>query len=257
MSNLNDTTKIGGERETFQTTHWDEIYEAGASDETLRTKVISNLLSRYWKPVYCHLKSKGYSSESAKDLTQSFFCELVLGHELIQKADKSKGKFRTFLLTTLDRYATNIYHKKTASKRLPKNQIISLDAAELSDLPSTEPQLTQNQAFHYAWASELLDQVLFEVKNDCYNTGQALHWEIFNAKVLTPIFNSTKIPSLTDICARYGVNSQAKASNMIVTVKRRFNRVLKRHLTHLVQSDSVVEEEFNELIKILSKDGAK
>ena len=35
--------------------------------------IVDRLLRRYWKPVYCYLRHKGYSNENAKDLTQGFF----------------------------------------------------------------------------------------------------------------------------------------------------------------------------------------
>lgn len=257
MARFYDKTAMGGGEERFQTTRWTEIYHAKTDDETLRTTIVGNLLKRYWKPVYCHLRRKGYTNESAKDLTQGFFCELVLGRELIQQADKTKGKFRTFLLTALDRYATNIYHKKTAAKRSHAGRMMSLETTELPDLPIAESEISPEQAFHYAWVSELLDEVLAEVKQECHSTGKAIHWEVFNAKVIGPIFDDTKAPSLKDICTKYGIDSEAKASNMIVTVKRRFRTVLKRQLQQFVQSDTDVEGEFDELIKILSKNKAR
>jgi len=94
-------TNIGGIRESFLTTHWSFIEAAGAGTEDRENAMIGLLLERYWKPVYCYLRRRGYNNEDAKDLTQGFFQEVVLGRELIPQADRSKGRFRTFLLTSL------------------------------------------------------------------------------------------------------------------------------------------------------------
>ena len=117
MAKRHDKTTMGGAKHTFQTTLWSEIQNVKTLDEDKRQIIIGNFLKKYWKPVYCYIRRKGYDNEPAKDLTQGFFHEIVLGHNLIQQADQTKGRFRTFLLTTLDRYVTNVYRRETAQKR--------------------------------------------------------------------------------------------------------------------------------------------
>ena len=87
-------TSIGGVGEAFLTTHWSLIEKAQSSEEGSR-ELIGLLLKKYWKPVYCYLRRKGYDNEQAKDLTQGFFHEVVLGRGLIKKADQSKAVNRT------------------------------------------------------------------------------------------------------------------------------------------------------------------
>lgn len=257
MTKFFDKTQMGGDKEAFRTTCWTEIHNVGTDDAVLRAEITSNLLKKYWKPVYCHLRRKGYNNETAKDLTQGFFSDLVLGGKLIQHADKNKGRFRNFLLTALDRYAVNVYRKETAAKRSPPGQKVSLEIAEVPDLSIIETEIASDQAFHYTWASELLDQVLAKVKEDCYCTGKESHWEVFSDRVLAPIFYNEKAPPMTEICLKHGVENESKASNMIVTVKRLFHKLLEDQLRKFVQSEAEVKEEFDELIKILSKNSAR
>jgi RNA polymerase sigma-70 factor (ECF subfamily) len=244
---------IEGMKSVFQTTLWSEINKAETNDVTKRKIIIGNLLKMYWKPVYCYLRRKGYDNESAKDLTQGFFHEIVLGHNLIQQADQKRGRFRTFLLTALNRYITDVYRRDNAKKRQATDIIVPLDPANLPYLPTEKSEAGPEKAFYYTWASNLLDEVLAEIKDEYYSAGKPTYWEVFNAKVLIPIFEETKPSSLSNICAKYGIEGQSKASNMIVTVKRRFRVVLKRHIRQLVQSDLEVEDEFCDLLAILSK----
>jgi DNA-directed RNA polymerase specialized sigma24 family protein len=257
MSKYRDKTTMGGLRETFQTTCWIGIRDAKTSDNARREVILDNLLRTYWKPAYCYLRRKGYDNDAAKDLTQGFFHEIVLGRELIQQADESKGRFRTFLLTALDHYVSNIYRKETAKKRSPKGQLRRFGEFDGADGPEIPTQVSPEEAFNYTWASNLLDDVLAKVKDECYETGKEAHWEVFNAKVLTSIFGAGQTCSLTEICKKYDIDSESKASNMIVTVKRRFKAILKRCLRQFVQSDSEVEDEFNHLLKILSDSSAR
>ena len=83
-----DRTDIGGERETFLTTHWSMIQGVKAQEDKDRA-LIGLLLERYWKPVYCCLRRKGYGNEEAIDLTQGLFHDVVLNRRLAERADSS------------------------------------------------------------------------------------------------------------------------------------------------------------------------
>jgi RNA polymerase sigma-70 factor (ECF subfamily) len=145
-----DQTSIGGIGEAFLTTHWSLIERARSKEEGNR-KLIGLLLKKYWKPVYCYLRRKGYDNEQAKDLTQGFFHEVVLGRGLIQKADQSKGRFRPYILLALNRYLINIREEETAQKRIPKDKLVPLDSIDLPDLPPSVIQSAPEEVFNYAW----------------------------------------------------------------------------------------------------------
>lgn len=257
MPEYDNKTTMGGTGNVFQTTCWVDIREARASDEAQRKAIIDNLLRKYWRPVYCYLKHKGYNNERAKDLTQGFYHEVVLGHELIQKADQARGRFRTFLLTALDHYVSNVYRNESAQKRMPKGKFVHLDEFNEYEEPNILKTATAEEIFHYTWASDLLDEAIAKVKNEYCGSGKERHWKIFEEEVLTPIFTNVRPPLLSDICSKYGIESTSKASNMILTVKRRLGAVIKRCLRQFVQSEAEVEEEFNELLKILSNSNAR
>jgi DNA-directed RNA polymerase specialized sigma24 family protein len=249
-------TSIGGSVEAFLTTHWSIIDKIAADDDTPDHALINELLKKYWKPVYCFLRRKGYDNEQAKDLTQGFFEEVVLGQELIKRADQARGHFRTFLLSALEQYLARVHRKGTAQKRIPKDKLLQLEQIDPADLPEPTDQLSPEESFNYAWVSQLLDKLLAEVESKCNADGKRLHWQVFNDKVLQPILENTHTPSLTEICERYGIEDEKKASNMIVTVNRRFRSALKRHLRRSVTGDTEVDEELQELMKIFFRKGA-
>ncbi len=126
MPGYQDQTDMGGIREAFLTTHW-SLVEHIQSDDDKDRALIGLLLDRYWKPVYCYLRHKGYVNEDAKDLTQGFFHEVVLNKDLVGRADQSKGRFRTFLLHALDQYLSNEKRRQTTQKRSPKGKLVSFD----------------------------------------------------------------------------------------------------------------------------------
>lgn len=244
-------TDIGGIRETFLTTHWSLIEGVGASDEDRARALINLLSSRYWKPVYCYLRRKGYGNEDAKDLTQGFFQEVVLGQELIEKADRTKGRFRTFLLTALDHYVINVHDAQTARKRMPRHGLASLDGTDPLELAGPVAELSAEESFNYAWVSSLLERVLAEVREACAREGKAVHWAIFEERVLRPAIQEETPPSMETLCCKHGIDGPIKASNMIVTVKRRLQKAFAEHLRSSVTSDDAACEEFEEIRRFL------
>ncbi len=249
----NDKTDMGGVGEAFLTTHWSIIENVGLKDDDRNQAMISLLLSKYWKPVYCYLRRKGYDNEQAKDLTQGFFHEVVLGRSLIQKADQSKGRFRSFLLIALNRYLITVKKGQAAQKRIPKGKLVSLDVEDLPELCMINSDLTAEDSFNYAWVSSLLEEVIKEVEAKCHEDGKTVHWHVFYDRVLEPIMEKTESPPMKEICRRYGLKSESEASNMMVTVKRRFQTALRNHLRNLVISEEQVDEEFSEIMRFLPK----
>jgi RNA polymerase sigma-70 factor (ECF subfamily) len=248
-----DYTDMGGVGKVFLTTHWSLIEKAGVSNCDKNRALIELLIKKYWKPVYCYLHRRGYQNEEAKDLTQGFFQEVVLGRKLIDKADRTKGRFRSFLLTALNHYLINIHNKEAAKKHIPREKLLSMEIADISILPQAISTLTPEDSFTYAWVSSMLEQVLADVKEECEKDGKIIHWQVFCDRILLPIMKASEAPALEAICDKYGIADTAKASNMIVTVKRRFQTLLQQHIRSSVMSEREADEELKEIRRFLPK----
>ena len=251
-----DQTSIGGVGQAFLTTHWSLIEKAQSSEEGSR-ELIGLLLKKYWKPVYCYLRRKGYDNEQAKDLTQGFFHEVVLGRGLIKKADQSKGRFRPYLLLALNRYLINIREEETARKRIPKDRLIPLDSIDLPDLPPSVIQSAPEESFNYAWVSALFEQVLAEVQTKCRQRDLMLHWQVFRDRLVLPILNRIEPLSMKEICDKYGIEDTIKASNMITTVKRIFKTILKQHVRNSVMSEEDTADELAQIKRFFPRNSAE
>jgi DNA-directed RNA polymerase specialized sigma24 family protein len=247
-----DYTRIGNSGGRFPTTDWTVIGEVRPEDDPRSRPLIAGLVRDYWKPVYCYLRRKGYRNEDAKDLTQGFFEEVVLGRELIQRADPAKGRFRTLMLTALARYLANVHRGQTARKRIPPDKLIALEQVNGGDLPQSAPDLPQEESFHYAWVAGLLDRVLVEVEAECGSRGMGVHWSLFRDRVLEPIMEDEDPPPLAELCARYDLREAGRASNMIFAVKRRLQAALKRHVRQSVACEEEISEEMAALRQFLA-----
>ena len=122
---------------------------------------LARLCETYWYPLYAYARRRGYSAEDAQDLTQGFFARLLRRHWLAD-ADQSKGRFRTFLLTAMERFLANEWDKARALKRGGGQPSVplQLDTAETRYGIEPADKHTPEQAFEYRWALTLLDEVV-------------------------------------------------------------------------------------------------
>src|SRR5271165_3003218 len=113
-------------RDYFATTQWTMVLSAGRSDSTSARNALAQLCQTYWYPLYAYVRRRGESPADAEDLTQGFFARLL---ELNSLADvrREKGKFRSFLLASLNHYLSDEWDRQRAQKR-GKGQVISLEA---------------------------------------------------------------------------------------------------------------------------------
>ena len=255
--NSHKTRTNGSRSGLFGTTHWTEILTAQSAGDPQGRQALEALLARYWKSVYCYLRCKGYDTENAKDLTQGFFHEVVLGRGLIQKADRSRGRFRTFLLTCLNHYVWKIRRSGKARSDLSTDRLIYLGEMDKLNVPEPCHYTTPNSAFDYAWGTAILDQVIAEVAAKCRETGNAVYWDLFRERFLQPVMENARPPALPILCQKYGVTETAKASHMILTVKRRFRGILRSQVRQFVSSDAEVDEEIRYLMRLFSRRNAR
>lgn len=227
------------------------------ADLARRQAAAGRICKQYWKSAYAyicrHLRHKGQdlTNEEAKDLTQTFFAEVVWEGRLLQRADPAKGRFRWFLQKALKNYLTDVHRKRKSRKRAPERWLVSLDGIE-GPIPQADRHATPAEAFTFAWASQLLDEVLAAVAEGCQRSGQHKHRQVFHRTVLEPVLTGADKPPLWQLCAELGVKSTREASAMNMTVKRRFRAAVEGHVRELVTSDDEVEQEIRELMAILS-----
>ena len=171
---------------------------------------------------------------------QSFFTEKVLGREFIQKSDRTRGKFRSFLLVAIKNYAIDIQKKDKLPQELPEKP---KDSVGIGD-PEAE--------FNRAWADDMLQKVLKELEIECYRKGKIAHWRIFHEWLLEPQIDKDRT-QMSNICAQYGITSAPKAYNMISNIKKRFRMILRDHLRSLADSEAEVDDEIRKFISIFSR----
>src|SRR5262245_59213857 len=100
----------------FATTHWSVVLAAGEGDSPRAGQALERLCRTYWPPLYTFLRREGRREEDAQDLVQGFLASL-LARQSLSGVDRSRGKFRSFLLASLKHYLANDYDRSQAIKR--------------------------------------------------------------------------------------------------------------------------------------------
>ena len=105
MDAIFDST--AGGRPEFHTTHW-ELLVAASSKGAAETRAATEQLYRlYCYPVYAFIRRRGHGRHDAQDLTQDFFVHL-LEKDILGQADPERGRFRNFLLGSLEHFLAPI-----------------------------------------------------------------------------------------------------------------------------------------------------
>ncbi len=233
MARPYDHTSLGGGGRTFPPTEWTRLLHCPQKEA-----VLAELCQKYWKPVYCYLRSMGLRNEEAKDLAQGFFTDKVLGQDLVQKADREKGRFRSFLLRSVHNYAVSVKRADKAHQSLLADQ----EAPRTFAAPEAE--------FNRAWADQLLHEVLEELELECQQRGKRMHWRLFQEWILEPEIEENK--AMGEICRKHGVADASAAYHMIENVKRRFRALLRGRLGALAGSEQDIEGEIRAFIEVFS-----
>jgi RNA polymerase sigma factor (sigma-70 family) len=152
MAKQNGETDIGGQQRVFQQTGWTQILQARDGSTTTAKNAMGHLIDLYWKPVYFHIRRKGHDVEDAKDLAQQYFL-LFMERGALLSVDPAKGKFRTFILATLDHFLCDEYDRRKAKKRQPN-----------LDFSTAEPQFHEDNNFERDWATVVLDRAFVRLQ---------------------------------------------------------------------------------------------
>jgi hypothetical protein len=111
----------------FPATRWSLVARVGAPNQDGH-EALSELLRSYLPALRAHLVyRKRLPPDEAEDLLQEFVAHKVLQKNLLAQADRELGKFRTFLLTALDRFLANWRRDRHAGKRAPEGGMVNID----------------------------------------------------------------------------------------------------------------------------------
>jgi len=124
MAGSNTTGGAFNPGSIFTTTHWSVVLAARQKSSDEAAVAMERLCGTYWRPLYAFVRRRGYEIHDAQDLTQEFFARL-LQKDFLEAVDRSKGKFRSFLLAALEHFLAKEWRRAHAQKRGGQFEITS------------------------------------------------------------------------------------------------------------------------------------
>jgi RNA polymerase sigma-70 factor (ECF subfamily) len=236
----------------FPTTHWSQVESAGMESAQPRKPAMEELLRQYMPPMRAHLLlRRRVGAEQVDDLLQSFISGKVLASGLLGHADRTRGRFRTFLLTALDRFVISQQRHAHAGKR-GAHRTQSLDAGpDPPNLP--EAACGRGDTFDVEWARQILRQALERMRTQCEAEGRADLWGVFRSRVIGPTLLGEKPAAYDDVIARYSYRTPSQLWNAVRSGKQMFASTLRQVISQYTDSSDQIEEELADLREICAR----
>jgi len=232
----------------FTTTHWSVVLAAGQPDAPQAGEALEKLCRTYWYPLYAFVRRQGHNTHDAEDLLQTFLARF-LEKNFLMDVDRSKGRFRSFLLAALKHFLANEWDKVNAQKRGGQVQFLSLEheAAESRYWEEPASGLTPETLYEQRWACVLLERVMRRLAEDFAAAGKGELFEALKAFLVGESHSET----YAELASKFGV-SEAALKMKVQRMRHRYQRLLREEIAHTVASPEEVEDEIRYLFRVLS-----
>ncbi len=210
---------------------------------------LSELYRIYRYPLYAYVRRRGHAPEEAQDLTQGFFLHL-LEHKTLERADPLKGKFRSFLLGSLQNYLSTEAERARCLKRGGGVEFVPLDLQTAENRYRLEPieALTPEKVFAARWAVALLGEAMNRLRQEYATPQKTATLEVL--KAFLDIGNSKAAPSYEEAAAalQVGVGS---VKTLIHRLRKQYAVLVREQIERTVSDPSDIDAEIHELCEAL------
>ena len=231
----------------FPTTRWTLVVAAGDPQRKEARSALVSLCENYWYPLYAYLRRRGYPADQAEDLTQEFFLRLLEGRYL-DRADPEKGRFRSFILTSLKFFVADEEDRQRARKR-GGGALVPLEFSSGEERYQREPahDETPERIFERRWALSMLDRVVERLRNEFVHHGHAEHFERLKVFLL----GQSDAPYAA--LAREMNTSEGALKVAVHRLRKRYRELFRQEIADTVADPAEVESELRFLAAVLAR----
>ena len=233
----------------FATTHGSVVLAAGQSGSAQAHDAVETLCRTYWYPLYAYLRRRGYSPPDAQDLVQGCLAQL-LARDAFAGVSAERGKFRSFLLASLNYYAADQRDKSGAARRGGGRTFIELDALDAEERYRLEPADEQSaeRIYERRWALTVLDEVMSRLRTEFAEAHKA---ELFHR--LGHFLQGDKSHgTYAEVAAEFGL-SESAIKMAVSRLRQRYRELFRAIIAETVADPSEVEAELRHLFAVISR----
>jgi RNA polymerase sigma factor (sigma-70 family) len=233
----------------FHTTRWSGVLLSAQSQAPGSKQAFADLCKLYWYPLYAFIRHRGHSPEDAEDLVQSFFLHLV-EHKTLRRVDRSKGKFRSFLLASLQKFLSDAADRARCLKRGGRAEFVRLDLTGAEDRYRLGPvdELSPEKIFDARWAMALVGEALNRLNREYAARGKAATFQALRS-FLDPV-NPKSLPSYEEAAAQLQV-SVGSVKTLIHRLRKQYTAFVREEVSHTVSESADIDSEIHQLCEAL------
>jgi len=233
----------------FSMTRWSLVIAAADSRHPDHKTALAELCKDYWYPVYAFVRLRGFDPDSAQDLTQGFFAQL-LEKRTLKAADKERGRFRSFVLAALKFYLSHERERAGAQKRGGGRAPVAIDRDTAEGKYRLEPvdRHTPETLFERRWALLLLERVLSSLRKELAESARPER-SLRLAEYLT---GDSSAPAYKQVAEELGM-SESAVKVAVHRLRGRFREILRDEVTQTVNDPDKVDDELSHLFAALER----
>lgn len=207
---------------------------------------LENLAQSYWYPLYAYLRRDGCDGEEARDLVQGFFAQIIERSDLM-RVESDKGRFRSWLLTSIKHHRINERERSSAQKRGGGQIPLSIDFERADDRYQLEPSTADSPEvlFQRSWARSVLCQVVERLEADYRQRDQA---QLFEG--LRPILVGGEAAAYRKLALELNT-SEGAIKAAAHRLRQRFRARLQEEIAGTVSDPREIELEMRDLFEAL------
>jgi DNA-directed RNA polymerase specialized sigma24 family protein len=225
------------------------LQAGGAESEEARREALAKFSEAYWPPLYTFVRRRGYTPADAQDVVQAFFVHLF-EQDTLSRADRDKGRLRTFLLGSLQNFLLKQRERMSALKRGGGQQMVSfeelLPQAEASMLATSH--LSDVNSYDVAWASSVVTRAWKNVR-DRFTAEGKREW----VDELRPFVagGTGTPPPQEDVAKRLGTSVE-NFRVWLSRLRQTYRHALRAEVASTVSDPTNIDDELHYVYRILT-----
>lgn len=234
------------DRKDFPETRWSIIVNAGDLDSPDRGRALESFFSTYLPALKAHLIfRRRIKPDRVDDFLQDFVLKKVLEQNVVSKADSDRGKFRSFILKSLDNFVRDYYRANRMDA-----QLIELDNEQNQDMEVAHPT-AEPDVFEIAWARQIFCTAIQRFRDECERQGNDTRWLMFRERMLSPMVSHQPLDDFKQVAQKYNFEGEQQARNAMVSIKRAFDRAMRAVVKECSPDENQLESEMQDVFLIL------
>jgi RNA polymerase sigma-70 factor (ECF subfamily) len=231
----------------FPNTHWSVVLTAAGTPSPESAAALETICQDYWHPLYAYARRCGQSEHDAQDLTQEFFRRL-LEKRWLEKADRERGRLRTFLILALKHFMANEWRRNAALKRGGGHAPVQLDTSFAESSAAADLNLSPDEVFDRQWALTLLELTVKKLQGEFAAAGKKGEFD----KLKRCLMTDHGAIDYAAMAEQLGMN-QGAARVAVHRLRKRFREIYRQEISQTLAGGADLEGEVRYLAGALAR----